>query len=446
MSCMITDKWGELEESTDRKEAGYANLYQVCDNFVKPWTLGTGNSIALLMNAAQPLQAKAMISHAWGESVLEALTALLAKCFVLGMSHDTPIWFCTFAQYQPGDTEGDCGPTVAQQLALDPFQQVIHSNPHWGMLVVHTSHTELYGRLWCVYEVNEAETARVRPAAALSMLYGMSMFRKVNGSAEGLDVLRVQTSKADCWSASDAEMIRSNVEKMGGFSKLDEKIFKFRMQSFNLTKAFYEEFTAWFARGFGTSFEDGLKFILDGARRSAQFVGLHHLTLVAQAAGDKDTLAAILKKAHEVCSFFHDGKFVIPPSAGPPPRFDLSLLNAPDWPRASDGDEDVLEKLRRDPSEKPTYLAWTIGNLVMVGGGVADPDAGEQQTANLLSQFRSWDDDGSGTITKVELSHVLRKLNPEFSEGDMDELFSAADLNKDGLIDYKEFVSWLSQG
>ena len=72
-----------------------------------------------------------------------------------------PLWFCAFAQYQPGDEAFDPGPTVAQQLALDPFGQVIRSlAAPGGMVVVQTSLGDVYARLWCVYEISEALKAQ----------------------------------------------------------------------------------------------------------------------------------------------------------------------------------------------------------------------------------------------------------------------------------------------
>merc|ERR1712183_108005 len=62
--------------------------------------MGTGNSIALLMNPERPLKAEIMISHCWGESVLETLAAVLGKACVSDIDFEASIWFCTFAIYQ----------------------------------------------------------------------------------------------------------------------------------------------------------------------------------------------------------------------------------------------------------------------------------------------------------------------------------------------------------
>merc|ERR1740139_332692 len=144
----------ECMNDTNRKDAGYMNMYQLTDKCISPWTRNTGNSVALLLNNKKPLKSKLMVSHAWGECLGESQVSLLGKFAKLGISFDTPIWFCTLSQYQPGDLEGDCGPGVAEQIARDPFKRVIDSAPPYGMLVLHTSRAELYGRLWCVFEVN----------------------------------------------------------------------------------------------------------------------------------------------------------------------------------------------------------------------------------------------------------------------------------------------------
>mmetsp|Transcript_99330 Transcript_99330/g.171101 ORF Transcript_99330/g.171101 Transcript_99330/m.171101 type:complete len:141 (-) Transcript_99330:3-425(-) len=82
-ACKETQKWQELKnEEVWRdgelvKPAGYVNGYQFCDHFVKPWTSGTGSSVALLMNPT-PLRAQLMLSHSWAEDVEEVLEALLS--------------------------------------------------------------------------------------------------------------------------------------------------------------------------------------------------------------------------------------------------------------------------------------------------------------------------------------------------------------------------------
>ena len=71
----------------------------------------------------------------------------MARCFLRrGLPKARALWFCAFAQYQPGDEAEDPGPTVAQQLALDPFGSVIRSLEGNCMLVVQTSQGDVYSR------------------------------------------------------------------------------------------------------------------------------------------------------------------------------------------------------------------------------------------------------------------------------------------------------------
>eukprot|EP00658_Telonema_sp_P-2_P008330 TRINITY_DN13131_c0_g1_i2.p1 TRINITY_DN13131_c0_g1~~TRINITY_DN13131_c0_g1_i2.p1 ORF type:complete len:210 (-),score=46.88 TRINITY_DN13131_c0_g1_i2:80-709(-) len=73
---------------------------------------------------------------------------------------DIPVWFCVFSNYQAEDGEG---PSIQKQLDLTPFSRVIESKAiqrkkgGYGMVAVHTSKEDLYLRLWCVHEVDEAQ-------------------------------------------------------------------------------------------------------------------------------------------------------------------------------------------------------------------------------------------------------------------------------------------------
>eukprot|EP00747_Dinoflagellata_sp_TGD_P107137 gnl/TRDRNA2_/TRDRNA2_170038_c0_seq6.p1 gnl/TRDRNA2_/TRDRNA2_170038_c0~~gnl/TRDRNA2_/TRDRNA2_170038_c0_seq6.p1 ORF type:complete len:466 (+),score=113.85 gnl/TRDRNA2_/TRDRNA2_170038_c0_seq6:69-1400(+) len=256
LACKLADidLWKMLEASTERKEAGYVNLYQICDTYVKPWTRNMGSSVALLLNAEDPKQAEVMISHAWGECIMESVTAVVGAANKWGMTLDTVIWFCTFAQYQPGDMEGDCGPGVAAQLALDPFKCVIASQPTFGMFVIHTSKVNLYGRLWCVFEVSESkkstdENGAAPARAAMSMAYSAQLVQKAMEA--GVEItceehIKEDTSQADCFSEEDKAMITAKIEESdGGFEALDNMILDFRKASLESTEKITKSIASW---------------------------------------------------------------------------------------------------------------------------------------------------------------------------------------------------------
>lgn len=67
---------------------------------------------------------------------------------------------------------------------------------------------------------------------------------------------------------------------------------------------------------------------------------------------------------------------------------------------------------------------------------------GERNEESIQKLFKEWDSDGSGTIEREELSAVMKKLCG-LSDEDIDTLIDEADQNKDGVIDYNEFLDWL---
>ena len=50
----------------------------------------------------------------------------------------------------------------------------------------------------------------------------------------------------------------------------------------------------------------------------------------------------------------------------------------------------------------------------------------------------------SGTIDKFELATIMYKISSSMSEREIDKLLGVIDTNGDGLIDFKEFVGWLT--
>jgi len=215
--CKASPKWKELSESVKvfGGDQGWVNGYEMCEEFVRPYTRGTGNGVSLSLNAETPLQAQIMLSHSWAESMGEVLVALLN---FPALTPETVMWFCIFANYQCGDEPGDCGPTVTEQLSQDPFGRVIRQPSLIGMCVIQTSTAEVYERLWCVYEIAEAVHSGV---FVCSVTCAAETRMKLQ-----IDV--VDTSGAKCGRAEDDAMIRAKIEEQGGFERLNETINDFR--------------------------------------------------------------------------------------------------------------------------------------------------------------------------------------------------------------------------
>mmetsp|Transcript_148927 Transcript_148927/g.414966 ORF Transcript_148927/g.414966 Transcript_148927/m.414966 type:complete len:767 (-) Transcript_148927:38-2338(-) len=236
--CQTTAKWDEL-----LAKKKFLTMYDMDHAFVRPVTRGLSCSLALFMNQAAPLRSKIMLSHAWGEDVEETAEALETFCQEHRVPLDTPVWFCVFSIYQPGSDPGDPGPTINDQVILvpSPFQQVIRSDEvktEGEMVVLHTTTAEVYDRLWCVHEIDEALVQNVRVRAACSGRY--SLVQTVIRFVSEHDVYEpgvvdpdftVFTANAECGSENDTRRIRHEVEsKDGGYERLDRVITAFRKE------------------------------------------------------------------------------------------------------------------------------------------------------------------------------------------------------------------------
>jgi len=225
-ACMATETWTVLAGHLgDRYKI---NMYHLNEHFVVPWTRDTGSSIALLMNS-EPCPVELMISHAWAGSVVESFAALRNAIYQEEVPSGTAIFFCTLSMYQPED---GAGPSISEQLALNPFADIIHclapSSCAWcirrptksiGMRVLHTTVYEVYQRLWTVHEVDEALIAGIHIA-------GLTDFHRFQiGSLS--QALHINTSSAEC-REEDRPMLHDKIMKRGGYERLDAKIVKVR--------------------------------------------------------------------------------------------------------------------------------------------------------------------------------------------------------------------------
>lgn len=240
-ACKSTSKWADLKSVGDSyKPAGSVSGYEVCNHFVKPWSAKTGAGVALLMNEV-PENTDVMLSHSWAEDmeqVQEILTNLREKHGgpkpdtlnrMVASGHvdaesfepETRVWFCIFANYQ---CEDEAGPTITEQLEKDPFGNVIRSSSTRKMVVLITSITEVYERLWCCFEIDVAVTERgMRDSEQKQKDFVQMAFSKASVEAANLNpkLAEIDTSKAKCGRQSDADMITKQIlAKEGGFARL----------------------------------------------------------------------------------------------------------------------------------------------------------------------------------------------------------------------------------
>lgn len=61
----------------------------------------------------------------------------------------------------------------------------------------------------------------------------------------------------------------------------------------------------------------------------------------------------------------------------------------------------------------------------------------------MKTYFREFDEDSSHTISQEKLQSVLKHLDPTFTQEELDMLFDQADKNKNGVIEYDEFLDFV---
>merc|ERR1740124_7043 len=116
---------------------------------IKLITAGTGMGYSLLINKANPLKVKVMVSHAWDEPIKDFVKAIESS------GETGPFWICAMAIHQNGD---DDEVTIGEQLGPDPetgpFATVLKSV---GLMIAVVTHVcDINTRLWCVYEMHFA--------------------------------------------------------------------------------------------------------------------------------------------------------------------------------------------------------------------------------------------------------------------------------------------------
>ena len=58
--------------------------------------------------------------------------------------------------------------------------------------------------------------------------------------------------------------------------------------------------------------------------------------------------------------------------------------------------------------------------------------------------FRTLDKNGNGTIDSAEFKHLMTNIGNKLSEEEVMILINAADKNRDGYIDFEEFVKFMT--
>ena len=64
----------------------------------------------------------------------------------------------------------------------------------------------------------------------------------------------------------------------------------------------------------------------------------------------------------------------------------------------------------------------------------------------IIEVFKTFDQDSDGVIDRQELATILKRLDGSWDSGTIQDLLNTVGRNKDGKIQYVEFVHWLTEG
>eukprot|EP00095_Tigriopus_kingsejongensis_P011140 maker-scaffold534_size144770-snap-gene-0.32 protein:Tk11140 transcript:maker-scaffold534_size144770-snap-gene-0.32-mRNA-1 annotation:"calmodulin isoform x2" len=109
----------------------------------------------------------------------------------------------------------------------------------------------------------------------------------------------------------------------------------------------------------------------------------------------------------------------------------------------------VMRELGLDPTEDE--LKDMIGNADADGSGSIEfPEflnmmikrfANDDKMAEMKAAFEVFDKNKDNKISRKELKSAMRKMGEPTSDADIDAMIKEADLDKDGMVDYYEFIT-----
>jgi hypothetical protein len=216
--CRGTSTWVAIANAKGGEEK--ITMYDVNKHFVKPWTIGTGCSLAVLLSGDEPQPAELMLSHAWAGSVVQTFHGIETLLSMHKLPSEARVFFCTFCLYQPEDGHAD-GLSVNDQVELQPFAKIIESRPQYGMFVIHTTLSEVYDRLWVVHEADTAEAASI----SVNGIFDVNCWEQPRWCSRKNSI---RTQEGKCGVEADREFIDKLVRARGGYARLDAFISKFR--------------------------------------------------------------------------------------------------------------------------------------------------------------------------------------------------------------------------
>lgn len=176
-----------------------ANMYQICDEFVKPLTKRDMCSWVELVTNKDKQECVWFMSHAWLTPFNQTLEMLEWHTRVHQLGH-TGYWFCTLANNQHDLSE------LAGGLSDTPFWKAIALKSCIGMVQLMDEACTPPRRIWCVLEIYIVVVVENKGFEVLAMI------PKYTQTIGGCDV----PSGPALRTADGKELIKSSIEGKGG--------------------------------------------------------------------------------------------------------------------------------------------------------------------------------------------------------------------------------------
>jgi len=88
----------------------------------------------------------------------------------------------------------------------------------------------------------------------------------------------------------------------------------------------------------------------------------------------------------------------------------------------------------------------SLGTLLVEQAAELSDSSDSTLEQRLITIFEQFDADANGKMDIDEMGKLLKILNPECTTDDVEKMVKAADANKDGVLDIKEFSHWICTG